>query len=75
MDQWEAEGQFPAHKIFKILGNAGFLGVNKPVGKSIRVLIFSIRKNQQEPGISFNKCTLADELARWFASRNNNLQD
>ncbi|XP_056876533.1 probable acyl-CoA dehydrogenase 6 [Takifugu flavidus] len=31
VDQWEAEGQFPAHKIFKLLGNAGFLGVNKPV--------------------------------------------
>ncbi|XP_069550607.1 probable acyl-CoA dehydrogenase 6 [Brachyistius frenatus] len=31
VDQWEAEGKFPAHKVFKILGNAGFLGVNKPV--------------------------------------------
>uniref|UniRef100_A0A6Q2X7V7 Acyl-CoA dehydrogenase 6 n=1 Tax=Esox lucius TaxID=8010 RepID=A0A6Q2X7V7_ESOLU len=31
VDQWEAEGIFPAHKVFKILGNAGFLGVNKPV--------------------------------------------
>lgn len=31
VDQWEAEGTFPAHKIFKTLGNAGFLGVNKPV--------------------------------------------
>uniref|UniRef100_A0A674M9E9 Zgc:85777 n=1 Tax=Takifugu rubripes TaxID=31033 RepID=A0A674M9E9_TAKRU len=31
VDQWEAEGQFPAHKVFKLLGNAGFLGVNKPV--------------------------------------------
>lgn len=33
VDQWEADGQFPAHKVFKLLGNAGFLGVNKPVGK------------------------------------------
>lgn len=33
MDQWEAEGKFPAHKVFKILGNAGFLGVTKPVGR------------------------------------------
>lgn len=33
VDQWEADGQFPAHKIFKLLGNAGFLGVNKPVGE------------------------------------------
>ncbi|XP_013875842.1 probable acyl-CoA dehydrogenase 6 [Austrofundulus limnaeus] len=31
VDKWEAEGTFPAHKIFKILGNAGFLGVSKPV--------------------------------------------
>ncbi|XP_051992202.1 probable acyl-CoA dehydrogenase 6 [Xyrauchen texanus] len=31
VDEWEQEGQFPAHKIFKILGNAGFLGVNKPM--------------------------------------------
>ncbi|CAL8397183.1 probable acyl-CoA dehydrogenase 6 [Gadus morhua] len=31
VDQWEAEGKFPAHRIFKILGNAGILGVNKPV--------------------------------------------
>ncbi|XP_055075750.2 probable acyl-CoA dehydrogenase 6 [Misgurnus anguillicaudatus] len=31
VDKWEEEGQFPAHKIFKILGSAGFLGVNKPV--------------------------------------------
>ena len=30
VDQWEEEEAFPAHKIFKILGNAGFLGVNKP---------------------------------------------
>lgn len=35
VDQWEAEGRFPAHKIFKLLGNAGFLGVNKPVGKKM----------------------------------------
>ncbi|XP_053719184.1 probable acyl-CoA dehydrogenase 6 [Synchiropus splendidus] len=31
VDQWEAEGKFPAHKVFKILGSAGFLGVNRPV--------------------------------------------
>ncbi|KAL3837170.1 hypothetical protein ACJMK2_022546 [Sinanodonta woodiana] len=30
VDEWEAKGQFPAHKVFKILGSAGFLGVNKP---------------------------------------------
>uniref|UniRef100_A0A1A8GSA2 Acyl-CoA dehydrogenase 6 n=1 Tax=Nothobranchius korthausae TaxID=1143690 RepID=A0A1A8GSA2_9TELE len=31
VEKWEAERTFPAHKIFKILGNAGFLGVSKPV--------------------------------------------
>eukprot|EP00092_Neocalanus_flemingeri_P037602 GFUD01040938.1.p1 GENE.GFUD01040938.1~~GFUD01040938.1.p1 ORF type:complete len:416 (+),score=121.86 GFUD01040938.1:149-1396(+) len=31
VDQWEAEGKYPAHKIFKKLGDAGLLGVNKPV--------------------------------------------
>ncbi|XP_075443446.1 putative acyl-CoA dehydrogenase 6 [Ascaphus truei] len=30
VDQWEEAEQFPAHQIFKILGNAGILGVNKP---------------------------------------------
>lgn len=30
VEQWEAEGIFPAHKIFKILGDAGILGVTKP---------------------------------------------
>ncbi|XP_051872851.1 probable acyl-CoA dehydrogenase 6 [Pristis pectinata] len=30
VDKWEEEGMFPAHRIFKILGEAGFLGVNRP---------------------------------------------
>ncbi|XP_062568608.1 probable acyl-CoA dehydrogenase 6 [Saccostrea cucullata] len=30
VDQWEQEGQFPAKKVFKTLGNAGLLGVTKP---------------------------------------------
>uniref|UniRef100_A0ABM0M8E8 Probable acyl-CoA dehydrogenase 6-like n=1 Tax=Saccoglossus kowalevskii TaxID=10224 RepID=A0ABM0M8E8_SACKO len=30
VDQWEADHRFPAHEVFKKLGNAGFLGVNKP---------------------------------------------
>ncbi|XP_045611759.2 probable acyl-CoA dehydrogenase 6 [Procambarus clarkii] len=30
VDQWEAERQFPAHHVFKKLGQAGFLGVTKP---------------------------------------------
>ncbi|XP_073438156.1 probable acyl-CoA dehydrogenase 6 isoform X3 [Dendrobates tinctorius] len=30
VDQWEKEEQFPAHHVFKILGQAGMLGVSKP---------------------------------------------
>lgn len=48
VDQWEAEGTFPAHKIFKILGSAGFLGVNKPVGKSDRLLTWQISLGKPE---------------------------
>jgi len=32
VDEWEAAKQFPAHKVFKTLGEAGFLGVSKPTG-------------------------------------------
>ncbi|WP_332813486.1 acyl-CoA dehydrogenase family protein [Ramlibacter sp.] len=31
IDEWEAAEIFPAHDLFKKLGNAGYLGVNKPV--------------------------------------------
>ena len=31
VDQWEAEGIFPAHQVFKKLGDAGLLGLTKPV--------------------------------------------
>ncbi|XP_059160498.1 probable acyl-CoA dehydrogenase 6 [Physella acuta] len=30
VDEWEANRRFPAHKVFKILGDNGFLGVSKP---------------------------------------------
>jgi citronellyl-CoA dehydrogenase len=30
VDQWEEDGIFPAHEVFKKLGNLGFLGLNKP---------------------------------------------
>ncbi|XP_033121799.1 probable acyl-CoA dehydrogenase 6 [Anneissia japonica] len=30
VDLWEANEQFPAHEVFKKLGDAGFLGVTKP---------------------------------------------
>lgn len=32
VDEWEKQHSFPAHTVFKKLGQAGFLGVNKPVG-------------------------------------------
>lgn len=31
VDEWERAGIFPAHEVFKKLGDAGFLGVTKPV--------------------------------------------
>ena len=30
VDQWEAQGMFPAHELFRKLGAAGFLGISKP---------------------------------------------
>jgi len=30
VDEWERDGIFPAHEVFKKLGNQGLLGVNKP---------------------------------------------
>src|SRR4029078_3257412 len=30
VDAWEAKGIFPAHEVFKKMGNLGFLGINKP---------------------------------------------
>ncbi|ACJ00891.1 acyl-CoA dehydrogenase family protein [Rhodospirillum centenum] len=30
VDQWEEEGIFPAHEVFKKLGDAGLLGITKP---------------------------------------------
>src|SRR5208282_3024848 len=31
VDEWEEAGIFPAHELFKKMGNLGFLGLNKPV--------------------------------------------
>ena len=31
VDEWEAAGQFPAHELFRKMGAAGLLGVDKPV--------------------------------------------
>uniref|UniRef100_A0A2C9JZD4 Acyl-CoA dehydrogenase 6 n=1 Tax=Biomphalaria glabrata TaxID=6526 RepID=A0A2C9JZD4_BIOGL len=30
VDEWEAQRKFPAHKVFKVLGSNGFLGVSRP---------------------------------------------
>ncbi len=30
VDQWESDGAFPAHQLFKKMGDLGLLGVNKP---------------------------------------------
>ncbi|NWH07379.1 MAG: acyl-CoA dehydrogenase family protein [Alphaproteobacteria bacterium] len=30
VDAWEEAGRFPAHELFKKMGNQGFLGINKP---------------------------------------------
>ena len=30
VDEWERERMFPAHEVFKVLGNAGLLGIHKP---------------------------------------------
>ncbi|XP_054017062.1 probable acyl-CoA dehydrogenase 6 [Dryobates pubescens] len=43
VDKWEEEGQFPAHKVFKTLGQAGFLGVDKPKEYGGMGLDFSYR--------------------------------
>ena len=32
VDKWEKEKNFPAHHVFKLMGNAGFLGICKPKG-------------------------------------------
>ena len=31
VDEWEAAEVFPAHELFKKMGNLGFLGITKPV--------------------------------------------
>jgi len=31
VDEWEKAGMFPAHELFKTMGDAGLLGVDKPV--------------------------------------------
>ena len=30
VDEWEAAGQFPAHHVMKLLGDAGLIGISRP---------------------------------------------
>uniref|UniRef100_UPI001292F9F2 probable acyl-CoA dehydrogenase 6 n=1 Tax=Lonchura striata TaxID=40157 RepID=UPI001292F9F2 len=59
VDKWEEEGQFPAHKVFKILGQAGFLGVDKPTGR--QVFVFSSEYGGMGLDFSYN-IAVAEEL-------------
>ncbi|KAJ7396774.1 putative acyl-CoA dehydrogenase 6 [Pitangus sulphuratus] len=42
VDKWEEEGQFPAHKVFKTLGQAGFLGVDKPTDEMNETVVLAL---------------------------------
>ena len=44
VDEWEKSGQFPAHHVFKKLGKAGCLGVNKPAGNFMDRKFFGAEK-------------------------------
>jgi citronellyl-CoA dehydrogenase len=41
VDQWEAAGIFPAHELFKKMGDLGFLGLTKPVEYGGQALDYS----------------------------------
>ena len=41
VDDWEAAGIFPAHQVFKQMGNMGWLGLCKPVDNGGLALDYS----------------------------------
>ena len=41
VDEWEEAGIFPAHELFKKMGDLGFLGLNKPVEYGGQALDYS----------------------------------
>ena len=45
VEQWEAQGSFPAREVFKKLGDAGLLGITKPVGRFGIYKIYVILSN------------------------------
>ena len=41
VDQWEDEGQYPAHEVFKKLGNAGLMGEWKnKLGRQYKIIVY-----------------------------------
>ncbi|RXM32263.1 putative acyl-CoA dehydrogenase 6 [Acipenser ruthenus] len=54
IDKWEEAELFPAHRIFKILGSSGFLGVNKPT-ELIRYGSAELKKEFLQPTIAGDK--------------------
>ncbi len=56
VDEWEAACRFPAHDVFKKLGSAGFLGLNKPTEYGGMALDFTYTLAMaEELGISIIK--------------------
>ncbi|KAM6451858.1 putative acyl-CoA dehydrogenase 6 isoform 1-T1 [Liasis olivaceus] len=70
VDKWEEEGQFPAHQVFKSLGKAGFLGIDKPTecykGRSCMNLQGDITPEEYGGlGLDFSySAAVAEELGR-----------
>ena len=38
VDEWEKKEQVPTHHLFKLAGEMGFLGINRPTGVRIYLL-------------------------------------
>ncbi len=56
VDQWEAEGIFPAHELFKKAGDLGLLGISKPVEYGGMGLDYSYNMVALEELPSFATC-------------------